>query len=127
MPRSTSLVVVCCSLLAALAAAFLAPAAGAASRPAVAPKGSGTEVHGGKLVAVFDVNVAGGRAAKVGKGRRNRVSGGRVIGRLPTVFRPGATPRALRVTFATRSKQAKWRLGRRTAAVKRGTKRCGAA
>jgi hypothetical protein len=126
MPRSPSLVVVCCSLLAALAAAFLAPAAGAASRAAVAPKGSCTEVHGGRLVAVFDVNVAGTRAAKVGKGRRNRVSGGRVIGRLPTVFRPGATPRALRVAFTSHSRQAKWRLGRRIAAVRRGAKRCGA-
>jgi Right handed beta helix region len=122
MPRSSLLVVVACCLL-----AVLAPAAQAASKPAVAPKGSCTEVSGSRLVAVFDVNVAGRHTAKVGKGRRNRVTGGRVIGRQPTVFRPGATPRALRVAFTAKSKQARWRLGRRTAAVKRGAKRCAAA
>ena len=121
MPRSSLLPVIACCLL-----ALLAPAAHAASRPAVAPKGSCTEVRGSQLVAVFDVSVAGRHAARVSKGRRNRVSGGRVIGKLPTLFRPGATPRALRVAFATRSKQARWRLGRRTAAVKRGAKRCAA-
>ena len=119
MPRSSLLVVIVCCLL-----ALVAPAAQAASHNAVAPKGSCTEVSGSRLVAVFDVKVAGKRPAKLGKGRRNRVTGGRVIGRLPTVFRPGATPRALRVAFAARSKQARWRLGRRTAAVKRGAKRC---
>jgi hypothetical protein len=124
MPRSSLLVAVSC-LLAVLA--LFAPAAGAASRPAVAPKGSCTEMRGDKLVAVFDVSVAGSRAAKVRKGKRNRVSGGRVIGKLPTVFHPGATPRALRVAFARRSKQAKWRLDRRTAAVRRGAKRCASA
>jgi hypothetical protein len=125
MPRSPLLVVAVSCLLAVLA--LLAPAAGAASRPAVAPKGSCTEMRGDKLVAVFDVSVAGSRAAKVRKGRRNRVSGGRVIGRLPTVFHPGATPRALRVAFGRKSKRAKWRLDRRTAAVRRGAKRCGSA
>jgi hypothetical protein len=125
MPRSSLLVVAVSGLLAVLA--LFAPAAGAASRPAVAPKGSCTEMRGDKLVAVFDVSVAGSRAAKVRKGRRNRVSGGRVIGKLPTVFHPGATPRALRVAFARRSKQAKWRLDRRTAAVRRGAKRCASA
>jgi hypothetical protein len=124
MPRSSLLVAVSC-LLAVVA--LFAPAAGAASRPAVAPKGSCTEMRGDKLVAVFDVSVAGSRAAKVRKGKRNRVSGGRVIGKLPTVFHPGATPRALRVAFARRSKQAKWRLDRRTAAVRRGAKRCASA
>jgi hypothetical protein len=124
MPRSSLLVAVSC-LLAVLA--LFAPAAGAASRPAVAPKGSCTEMRGDKLVAVFDVSVAGSRAAKVRKGKRNRVSGGRVIGKLPTVFHPGPTPRALRVAFARRSKQAKWRLDRRTAAVRRGAKRCASA
>jgi hypothetical protein len=126
MSRSSSVRLVVCCLLAALSASVLAAGAQAASKPAVAPKGSCTEMRGAKLVAVFDVNVAGRRAAKVGKGRRNRVSGGRVIGRLPTVFRPGATPRALRVAFTAKSRQARWRLGRRTAAVKRGAKRCGA-
>ncbi|HMI72735.1 MAG TPA: right-handed parallel beta-helix repeat-containing protein [Solirubrobacteraceae bacterium] len=125
MPRSSLLVVAVSCLLAVLA--LVAPAAGAASRPAVAPKGSCTEMRGDKLVAVFDVSVAGSRAAKVRKGKRNRVSGGRVIGKLPTVFHPGATPRALRVAFARRSKQAKWRLDRRTAAVRRGAKRCASA
>jgi hypothetical protein len=84
-------------------------------------------MRGDKLVAVFDVSVAGSRAAKVRKGSRNRVSGGRVIGKLPTVFHPGATPRALRVAFGRKSKRAKWRLDRRTAAVRRGAKRCGSA
>jgi Right handed beta helix region len=125
MPRSPLLAVAVSCLLAVLA--LLAPAAGAASRPAVAPKGSCTEMRGDKLVAVFDVSVAGSRAAKVRKGRRNRVSGGRVIGKLPTVFHPGATPRALRVAFGRKSKRAKWRLDRRTAAVRRGAKRCGSA
>jgi hypothetical protein len=125
VPRSPLLAVAVSCLLAVLA--LTAPAAGAASRPAVAPKGSCTEMRGDKLVAVFDVSVAGSRAAKVRKGRRNRVSGGRVIGRLPTVFHPGATPRALRVAFGRKSKQAKWRLDRRTAAVRRGAKRCGSA
>jgi hypothetical protein len=125
MPRSSSLAVAVSCLLAVLV--LFAPAAGAASRPAVAPKGSCTEMRGDKLVAVFDVSVAGSRAAKVRKGKRNRVSGGRVIGKLPTVFHPGATPRALRVAFARRSKQAKWRLDRRTAAVRRGAKRCASA
>jgi hypothetical protein len=125
MPRSSLLVVAVSCLLAVLA--LVAPAAGAASRPAVAPKGSCTEMRGDKLVAVFEVSVAGSRAAKVRKGKRNRVSGGRVIGKLPTVFHPGATPRALRVAFARRSKQAKWRLDRRTAAVRRGAKRCASA
>jgi Right handed beta helix region len=125
MPRSPLLAIAVSCLLAVLA--LLAPAAGAASRPAVAPKGSCTEMRGDRLVAVFDVSVAGSRAAKVRKGRRNRVSGGRVIGRLPTVFHPGATPRALRVAFGRKSKRAKWRLDRRTAAVRRGAKRCGSA
>jgi hypothetical protein len=127
MSRSSSVHAVVSCLLAAVAAAVLAAGAQAASRPAVAPKGSCTEVRGKQLVAVFDVDVAGSRAAKVRKGRRNRVSGGRVIGRLPTTFRPGTNPRALRVAFGARSKQARWRLGRRTAAVTRATKRCGAA
>jgi hypothetical protein len=127
MSRSSSVQIVLCCLLAVLLAATLAPGAGAASTPAVAAKGSCTEMRGKQLVAVFDVSVAGRHAAKVRKGARNRVSGGRVLGRLPTVFRPGATPRALRVAFARKSKQARWRLGRRTAAVKRRAKRCASA
>jgi hypothetical protein len=127
MSRSAPVQFVLCCLLAALLAAALAPGAGAASKSAVAATGSCTEMRGRQLVAVFDVSVAGSRAAKVRKGARNRVSGGRVIGKLPTVFRPGATPRALRVAFARKSKQAKWRLGHRTAAVKRGAKRCASA
>jgi hypothetical protein len=126
MSRSAPVQFVLGCLLAALLVALLAPSAGAASKPAVAPKGSCTEVRGSQVVAVFDVTVRGGRTAKVRRGARNRVSGGRVIGKLPTVFRPGATPRALRVAFARTSKRAKWRLGGKTAAVKRGAKRCGA-
>ena len=127
MSRSASVQIVLCCLLAALLAAVLAPGAGAASKSPVAPKGSCTEVRGKQLVAVFDVSVAGSRVAKVRKGARNRVSGGHVIGKLPTVFHPGATPRALRVAFTRKSKQARWRLGRRTAAVKRGARRCASA
>jgi hypothetical protein len=127
MSRSASVQIVLCCLLAGLFAAVLAPGAGAASKLPVAPKGSCTEMRGKQLVAVFDVNVGGSRAAKVRKGAHNLVSGGRVIGKLPTVFHPGATPRVLRVAFGRRSKQAKWRLGRRTAAVKRGAKRCASA
>jgi hypothetical protein len=127
MSRSASVQIVLCCLLAALLAAVLAPGAGAASRSPVAPKGSCTEVRGKQLVAVFDVSVAGSRVAKVRKGARNRVSGGHVIGKLPTVFHPGATPRALRVAFTRKSKQARWRLGRRSAAVKRGARRCASA
>src|SRR5262249_49858307 len=124
MSRSTPVQIVFCCLLGALAAAVLAQAAPAASRSYVAPKASCTEVSGKRLVAVFDVSVAGGRSAKVRKGSRNRVSGGHVIGRLPTVFRPGATRRALRVAFGAHAKRARWRLGLRTATVQRGTKRC---
>jgi Right handed beta helix region len=124
MSRSSRVQLVCFCVLAAIAAGLLAQAAPAASRATVAPKGSCTEVSGKRLVAVFDVTVAGGHTAKLRKGRRNRVSGGHVIGRLPTVFRPGATRRALRVAFGSHAKQARWRLGRHTATVKRATKRC---
>jgi hypothetical protein len=127
MSRSTPVQIVLCCLLAALAAAALAQAAPAASTSAVAPKASCTEVSGKRLVAVFDVSVAGGRPAKVRKGARNRVSGGRVLGTLPTAFRPGATRRALRVAFGAHSKRARWRLGHRTATVDRGAKRCASA
>jgi hypothetical protein len=124
MSRSATVQLARCCVLAALVAGLLAQAAPAASRSAVAPQGSCTEVSGKRLVAVFDVTVAGSHTAKLGKGRRNRVSGGRVIGKLPTVFRPGATRRALRVAFGSHVKQARWRLGRRTATVERGAKRC---
>jgi hypothetical protein len=110
-----------------VAVAVLTQNAQAASRPAVAPKASCTEMKGKQLVAVFDVRVTGKKAAKVGKGRRNRVIGGKVIGRLPTSFAPGATRRALRVAFARRSTRTKWRLGKKTATVKRAAKRCGRA
>jgi hypothetical protein len=124
MSRRVPVQLVLCCLL---AAAVLAPSASAAARTAVAPKASCVETSGKRLVAVFDVRVAGTRAAKVHKGNRNRVSGGRVIGKLPTVFRPGATRRVLRVAFAAHSKRAKWRLGHATAAVTRASKRCAAA
>ncbi|HEX7299155.1 MAG TPA: hypothetical protein VF257_09110 [Solirubrobacteraceae bacterium] len=109
---------------AVLALGVLTQSAQAAQRPAVAPKGSCTEMAGKRLVAVFDVTVAGKKRARVTRGRRNRVTGGRVIGRLPTSFRPGATRRALRVAFGRKSTRTRWRLGRRTATVKRATKRC---
>jgi len=124
MSRSSTVQLVGCCVLATLAAALLAQAAPAASRMAVAPKGSCTEVSGKRLVAVFDVTVAGSRTAKLHEGRRNRVSGGRVIGKLPTVFSPGATRRALRVAFGSHAKRARWRLGHRTATVTRAAKRC---
>jgi hypothetical protein len=107
-----------------LLAGVPANGARAASRPAVAPKGSCTELKGKQLVGVFGVTVAGKKPARVRKGRRNRVSGGKVIGRLPTSFHPGATRRALRVAFARRSARTKWRLGKKTATVKRAAKRC---
>jgi hypothetical protein len=112
-------------VLAAALALAIAPAAQAAStRAPVVAKGSCTEVSGRKLVAVFDVRVTGRRAAKVRRGRANRVSGGKVVGKQPTVFRPGTTRRALRVAFARHAKRASWRLGRRTARVARVAKRC---
>jgi hypothetical protein len=115
------------ALVVIIAAAVLAPGAQAAQRPgAVVAKGSCTEMRGGRLIAVFEVRVAGRHGARVGRGRRNRVTGGRVVGKLPTFFRPGATPRALRVAFGKRAKRARWRLVRRTATVKRTAKRCGA-
>ena len=77
--------------------------ASAANKPAVTAKGSCTEVRGKQLVAVFDVTVKGKKRAKVARGKRNRVTGGKVVGKLPTRFRPGATPRALRVAFARKS------------------------
>jgi hypothetical protein len=110
-----------------LVAATVLTQSAQAARPAVAPKGSCTEMKGKQLVAVFDVSVAGKKAAKVRKGDRNRVIGGKVIGRLPTSFAPGATRRALRVAFARRSTRTKWRLGKKTATVKRASKRCGRA
>jgi hypothetical protein len=107
--------------------AILAPAARAASKPpTVVAKGSCTEVRAKKLVAVFDVKVRGRRTAKVRRGRANRVTGGRVLGRLPTRFRPGSTRRVLWVVFAKRSKQATWHLRGRTASVTRSAARCGA-
>jgi hypothetical protein len=107
--------------------AILAPGAQAAAKPKVLPKAACTETRGKQLVAVFDVSVRGKKAARVKKGKRNKVSGGRVVGKLPTSFAPGATRRALRVAFARRSKRTKWRLGTKTATVKRATKRCAAA
>jgi hypothetical protein len=122
LPRPVSAWLVAAGVLVALA--ILAPGAQAASKPRVAAKGACTETRGKQLVAVFDVSVRGKKAARVKKGRRNKVSGGRVVGKLPTSFAPGATRRALRVAFARRSKRAKWRLGAKTATVKRATKRC---
>jgi hypothetical protein len=121
-----------CLLLGLLAAgllvgaAFASDARASSKAPAVVAKGSCTELRARKLVAVFDVKVRGRKAAKVRRGRSNRVTGGRVLGRLPTHFRPGATRRALRVVFAKRSKVATWHLRGRTAAVRRSTGRCGA-
>jgi hypothetical protein len=107
-------------------AAFASDARAASKPPAVVAKGSCTELRGKKLVAVFDVEVRGRKAAKVRRGRGNRVTGGSVLGRLPTRFRPGATRRALRVVFAKRSKRATWHLRGRSASVRRSTARCGA-
>ena len=66
MSRSSSVLVVACCLLAALA--VLPGAAHAASKPAVAPKGACTEKRGGQLVAVFDVKVAGKGGATASAG-----------------------------------------------------------
>jgi hypothetical protein len=103
-----------------------APRAHAAStHPGVVAKGSCTELRGKQLVATFDVVVRGRRAANAKRGRANRVTGGRVLGRLPTRFRPGTTRRALRVAFAKRSNRASWHLRGRTASVRRSAARCG--
>jgi Protein of unknown function (DUF1565) len=125
LPRPRPGRLVAAAILVALA--ILAPGAQAAAKPKVLPKGACTETRGKQLVAVFDVSVRGKKAAKVKKGKRNKVSGGRVVGKLPTSFAPGATRRALRVAFARRSKRTKWRLGAKTATVKRATKRCAVA
>src|ERR671936_405084 len=111
-----------------LASAVLASSALAApsKRAAVVARGSCTEVRGKQLVATFDVVVRGRRSAKAKRGRGNRVTGGRVVGRLPTRFRPGTTRRALRVAFAKRSKRASWHLRGRTASVRRSAARCAA-
>jgi hypothetical protein len=108
-----------------LGGAFASDARAASKLPSVVAKGSCTELRGEKLVAVFDVRVRGRKTAKIRHGRANRVTGGRVLGRLPTRFRPGAIRRALRVVFARRSKRAIWHLRGRTASVKRTTARCG--
>jgi hypothetical protein len=125
LPRPRPGRLVAAAVLVALA--ILAPGAQAAAKPKVLPKGACTETRGKQLVAVFDVSVRGKKAAKVKKGKRNKVSGGRVVGKLPTSFAPGATRRALRVAFARRSKRTKWRLGAKTATVKRAAKRCAVA
>lgn len=115
--------------LVAIAAALVALGltqqdASAAKKPPVAARGSCTEVSGKQLIAVFDVTVKGRKGAKVARGKRNKVTGGRVVGKLPTSFRPGATRRALRVAFARRSSRTRWRLATRTATVKRTAARC---
>ena len=124
MPRSSRLATLLALAAVALASLALTSQAQAASNPAVAAKGSCTEMRGTQLVAVFDVKVRGKHSARVRKGRRNRVRGGRVVGRQPTLFRAGSTRRALRVAFGHRSRRTTWHLGARTATVKRAAKRC---
>jgi hypothetical protein len=118
-----SLIVLLAAFGLLLAAAF-ASSAHASARAGVVAKGSCTEVRGSQVVAVFDVSVRGRKSARVKRGHTNKVSGGKVLGRLPTRFRPGTTRRALRVAFAKRSTRARWRLERRTATVRRSTSRC---
>lgn len=108
---------------------FLAPAlvavavaAGNAAPAAAAPipRAACVARAGGGLVAVFDVRA--GRRAVVRVGRRNRVVGGRVLGRQPTSFERGLTRAALRVVLVRR--RVVWRLGGRTAALGRRGQRC---
>jgi hypothetical protein len=73
-------------------------------------------------IAVFDVRLAGGRAARVPVGRRNHVRGGHVVGTQPTRFVPGTTHGALRVRFGGR--RVAWRLGRRVARLARSGRQC---
>src|SRR4051794_14685474 len=68
-------------------------------------------------VAVFDVRTPGKRPVRVPIGRRNRVTGGRVLGRQPTRFAPGRTRAALRARVTRR--RVAWRLGARVARLAR--------
>ncbi len=77
---------------------------------------------GASPIAVFDVRVPGRKPLHVHAGARNRVTGGRVVGRLPVTFAPGTTHAVLRVRFTAR--RAAWRLGARTARVSAGAKAC---
>lgn len=102
-------------VLAVLAAAGSAPAAGAAP-----PRVSGMCVAagaGGAAVARFDVRLRGRRAVRVPRGPRNRVRGGTVAGRVPVRFRPGTRRAVLRVRFVRRT--VAWRLAGRTARLRR--------
>ena len=109
----------CLAVLALLLAGGPAPAAEAAAPRVV---GACVLTLDGGAVARFDVRVRGRRTVRVARGPRNRVRGGRVAGRLPVRFRPGATTAALRVRF--RRPTVTWRLGRRTARLRRDGPAC---
>jgi hypothetical protein len=99
-------------LLLALIGALLACCTPALAATAPSPRASCVQ-NGDPPVAVFDVKVAGHKTLRVASGRRNHVTGGRVIGRRPTAFRPGTTKGALRVRFT--AQRVTWRLGSRSA------------
>jgi hypothetical protein len=108
-------------LLLALVGALLACCAPAATATAPSPRASCVQ-SGNPPVAVFDVKVTGRKTLRVPSGRRNRVSGGRILGRRPTAFRPGTTRGALRVRFSAR--RVTWRLGSRSARLTPGGRVC---
>src|SRR4051812_36741939 len=111
----------CRLLLASLAIALICPtAAHAASRGLPAPRAACVDGGGNTAVAVFDV--AASRASHVPVGRRNRVSGGRVVGKQPSSFVRGSHSGVLRVRFTTAA--VSWRLGTTTARLARSGRAC---
>jgi hypothetical protein len=108
-------------LLASLAVAVFCPSpAEAASRTQPQPRAACVEREGSTPVAVFDV--VSSRVARVPVGRRNRVSGGRVVGAQPTSFTRGTRSGALRVRFT--SARVSWRLGTQVARLARTGTQC---
>src|SRR5690242_19083764 len=108
----------CRLLLATLSIAMLSPTAAEAAYSAQpVPRASCVQ---DRSTAVFDVTSR--RADHVRIGRRNRVSGGEVVGPQPTSFRRGTRSRALRVQFT--SATVAWRLGGRVARIRRSGTAC---
>ncbi len=103
-----------------VAVAVLSPAsADAALRTQPLPRAACVEA-GNAPVAVFDVTAA--HATRVSVGKRNRVTGGRVIGRQPSSFPRGTRRSVLRVRFT--SAWASWRVGARVARISRTGASC---
>jgi hypothetical protein len=109
-------------LLAALAVGVSAhPAPALASRSGPVPVAACVDRSGPVPVAVFDARSPGGRAVPVPA--RNRVTGGRLVGRLPSLLPAGLDVAAVRARFQGRT--VTWRLGRHTARLGRTGPRCG--